>query len=412
MSSSGKTQQLGSVCELISGQHIAAKDYNTSREGIGYLTGPSDFGHLNPMISKWTEHPKKTALEGDILITVKGSGVGKTNVLNHKEVAISRQLVAVRVISANPSYVYAYLLSCFDHLQDLATGAAIPGLSRNQILSLPIVLPPLQEQKRIVAIFDKAFAAIDKAIANTEKNLANARELFESYLNGVFAEPGDDWEEKKLDELIKITHGHAFKSKDFEVSDDNSKPIVLTPGNYSEDAKLKFNSKNTKRLISSIPEGYLFTKGDLTVVMTDLSSKMKILGKPAIIDTNNILHNQRIGKIIFSEDRLKKRFLFYFLQSRIFSDSIKATATGTMVRHTAPKRILANKICFPKDKQEQQKIIVELEELKANAQQLVSIYQQKLTNLQDLKQSILQKAFAGELTASAAAEMVDQQMEN
>ena len=82
---------LGDVCQLISGQHIDAKDYNTEARGIGYLTGPSDFGLLNPIITKWTEHPKIKANRGDALITVKGSGVGKVNLLDEDEVAISRQ---------------------------------------------------------------------------------------------------------------------------------------------------------------------------------------------------------------------------------------------------------------------------------------------------------------------------------
>lgn len=50
------------------------------------------------------------------------------------------------------------------------------------------------EQKRIVAIPDGAFERIDTAIANTQKNLANARELFESYLNNVFSQKGEGWE--------------------------------------------------------------------------------------------------------------------------------------------------------------------------------------------------------------------------
>jgi type I restriction enzyme S subunit len=83
---------LGQLCRLVSGQHIIFKDYNTESRGVGYLTGPSDFGPLNPVISKRTEFPKVKAKSGDILITVKGSGVGKINLLDQDEVAISRQL--------------------------------------------------------------------------------------------------------------------------------------------------------------------------------------------------------------------------------------------------------------------------------------------------------------------------------
>ena len=71
-------QTLRHLCKLISGQHIEAKYYNTASRGIGYLTGPSDFGLLNPVVTKWTEFPKVKAKAGDILVTVKGSGSGKS----------------------------------------------------------------------------------------------------------------------------------------------------------------------------------------------------------------------------------------------------------------------------------------------------------------------------------------------
>jgi type I restriction enzyme S subunit len=114
---------LGDICQLISGQHIDAKDYNTESRGIGYLTGPSDFGPLNPIITKWTEHPKVTALPGDLLVTVKGSGVGKVNLLDVDEVAISRQLMAVRVNGADPRFAYAFLSLKLEHFLALSTGS-------------------------------------------------------------------------------------------------------------------------------------------------------------------------------------------------------------------------------------------------------------------------------------------------
>ena len=71
-----------------------------------------------------------------------------------------------------------------------STGARMPRANMNAVLDFEFLLPPLPEQKRIVAILDEAFAGIATAIANTEKNLANARELFDSYLNAVFTQKG------------------------------------------------------------------------------------------------------------------------------------------------------------------------------------------------------------------------------
>ncbi len=142
--------ELGKICELISGRHVDKDNYNTERRGISYLTGPSDFGPVSPTVSKWTEYPEAKAKRGDILITVKGSGLGSINLLDIEEAAISRQLMAIRVTDANSAYVHTFLLSKFEHFQSLGNGAAIPGISREHVLGLQIPVPPLPEQRSIV----------------------------------------------------------------------------------------------------------------------------------------------------------------------------------------------------------------------------------------------------------------------
>jgi len=284
-------------------------------------------------------------------------------------------------------------------MQRRSTG--IRNLDFNSYKQLQVPMPLLIEQERIVAILDEAFAAIATATVNAEKNLANARKLFESALNRIFSQKGEAWIEKRLGEVVDISHGFAFKGPTFRNSDDESKPIVLTPGNYTENATLLFNQKNTKRLSAPIPERYLFDVGDLTIVMTDLSSKMKILGKPAFIDRPNILHNQRIGRLLFADDSVLPKFVFYYLRTKPVSDAIRATATGTMVRHTAPKRILCNHICFPKQKTEQWRVVAQLESLNDRCEHIEAVYHRELTKLVELKQSLLHEAFTGRLTADA-----------
>lgn len=97
----------------------------------------------------------------------------------------------------------------------LSSGAIVKNISSDLVKKAILPIPPLPKQKRIVEILDEAFSAIDKAKSNAEKNLQNSRELFESYLNKVFANPGGDWEEKSLEEVSIIINGHSFSSKDF-----------------------------------------------------------------------------------------------------------------------------------------------------------------------------------------------------
>jgi type I restriction enzyme M protein len=155
------TAKLADLCTLVSGQHIDRKDYNTERLGIGYLTGPADFGSKHPTVSKWTSHPKVFAEQGDILITVKGSGLGKINLLDLDKVAISRQLMAIRVRKALPEFVYAILRGKYGYIQSLGGGAAIPGITRDDVLQLKIPLPPVTTQQQIVSEIEAEQALVD-----------------------------------------------------------------------------------------------------------------------------------------------------------------------------------------------------------------------------------------------------------
>jgi type I restriction enzyme S subunit len=179
-------QPLSSLCELISGQHIDAKDYNLDKKGVGYLTGPSDFGFTNPIVTKWTEHPKRIAKRGDILVTVKGSGVGKINLLNGADVAISRQLMAVRATAADVSYLYAFLSTNFNHFQSLSKGAAIPGISREDVLDLMCPMPPPGEQQKIVKLIQAVAEETQRLTSIYRRKLAALEALKKSLLHQAF----------------------------------------------------------------------------------------------------------------------------------------------------------------------------------------------------------------------------------
>ncbi len=103
-----------------------------------------------------------------------------------------------------------------------------------------------------------------------------------------------------------------------------------------------------------------------------------------------------LGGLLFN-DCIEKRFLYYFMTSETFLKNIKGSATGTMVKHTAPKRILSNIIPFPHDRKQQLMIVAKFDALRDEIQRLESIYRQKLTALDTLKKSLLHQAFQGEL---------------
>lgn len=147
-----------------------------------------------------------------------------------------------------------------------------------------------------------------------------------------------EWVVSKLQDYIKVEHGFAFEGQYFtDTPNDN---VLVTPGNFRIGGGFKADKE--KYYSGPIPEEYILSCDDLIVTMTDLSKQADTLGFPALVpgdDGRTYLHNQRIGKVIFLDKRLNKHFLYYLLCSRDYRNEILASATGTSIKHTAPRRI-------------------------------------------------------------------------
>ena len=380
--------KLRQLCHLISGQHIEAKNYNTDMRGVGYLTGPSDFGPIHPVISKWTEHPKIKAKTGDILITVKGSGVGKINLLDRNEVAISRQLMAVRVTKADPRFVHLFLSSTFDHFQSLSTGAAIPGISRDQVLGLEIAIPPLPEQQRIVGILDEAFDGIATAKANAEKNLQNARALFESHLQSVFSQRSDDWVETTIGEHI---HFIDYRGKTPKKTESGLRLIT------AKNVKMGYVQETPAEFIA--PAGYdaWMTRGIPRMGDVLFTTEAPLANVAQLETDEKVAFAQRIIIMQSDKTKLDSTFLKYLLLSGPIQQRIRAKGTGATVQGIKASLLKLIEISFPAEVSVQRRLVAKLDALSAETQRLESIYQQKLAALEALKKSLLHQAFSGQL---------------
>ena len=208
MSEGWEIKKLGDVCEVIAGQSPKSQFYNEDKVGLPFYQGKKEFQKKyigEP--TKWTSKITKEALEDDILMSVRAP-VGPVNFSTQK-CCIGRGLAAIRSSELiDKDYCFYYLQSKEDELIG-NSGAVFNSINKTQIGNIPIPIPPLQEQKQIVAILDKAFAAIDQAQVNIERNIENAIELFQSKLNAIFNPPKPEalegWEKKTLGEICEKT---------------------------------------------------------------------------------------------------------------------------------------------------------------------------------------------------------------
>jgi len=154
------------------------------------------------------------------------------------------------------------------------------------------------------------------------------------------------WPTVTFGDLLQVKHGFAFKGEFFS---DNPGEVVLTPGNFEAEGGLKFRSEKDRSYAGPYPADFRLSAGDLIVVMTDLTQEARILGSAAFVpDAITCLHNQRLGKIVnLDTARLDRRFAYYIFNSRGFREAVKATASGSTVKHTAPGRICAYSFNLP-----------------------------------------------------------------
>lgn len=295
-----------------------------------------------------------------------------------------------------PKYFY-YALTSESYKQfisELSDGANINNLKFSQLERFEIPVPSIEEQQRIVAILDEAYAGIATATANAEKNLQNSRELFESTLQSVFAEKGEDWVDSPLSELCSIKHGFAFKSQFFTSEGDY---VLLTPGNFYEAGGYRDREEKQKYYVGEIPNDFILRKGDFLIAMTEQAAGL--LGSSIIVpESNKFLHNQRLGLVrVYPGVEWNNEFFFHQFNTREFRKAVHDSASGVKVRHTSPRKLGDITVSFPKSEKDQKHIADRLDELYAETQRLGKIYKKKLIELVELKQSILQKAFAGEL---------------
>ena len=254
--------------------------------------------------------------------------------------------------------------SAYDQLDRYITGATgIIHISNSGIKHLEIPIPPFQEQQRIVAILDDAFTAIAKAKANAEQNLKNAKELFESYLNTV------DAEKTSLGDLVEIKTG---KLNSNAMVDGGKYPFftcsreIFAINNYAFDCEAILLAGNN-------------ASGDFNV--KHYNGKFNAYQRTYVITINE-------------KQKILYRYLYFQLLKSL--KEFKEMSVGANTRFLKLGMIQGIQITLP-SLEAQQTIVQKLDALSVETKKLEEIYEQKISDLDELKKSVLQKAFSGEL---------------
>ena len=370
------------VSNVLTGKHNA----NHSKKDGKYRFYTCAYEHLFCDTKKF---------KGECLIFPgNGANVGEVFYFDGEFDAYQRTYV-IFDIKINARYLHYHMLLYWRELgTKLQYGSATNFIKIGNFQDYEVSVPPKNQQKQIVATLDKAFAAIDTAKANAEQNLQNAKELFESYLQNVFSTKGDDWEERTLgkvtskigsgatprggkasykEEGISLirsmnVHDFYFKKKNLAFIDDKQADALSNVTLQEKDVLLNITGASIARCCM-IPKEYL----------------------PARV-------NQHVSIIRVKKDIINPVFLASLLTSKYFKDQILEIGEQGATRQAITKVQLENfYISYPKEMEEQEKVVQNINLIKAETKKLEAIYTQKIVDLEEMKKSVLQKAFSGQL---------------
>lgn len=276
-----------------------------------------------------------------------------------------------------------------DRISATSTGARMPRANMNEVMRFDIPLPPLEEQKRIVAVLDQAFAALDRARAHAEANLADSEKLLERAIGSVFtSSEAEGWDSAPLVSLANINYGYTAKSNPEPVGPKLLRITDIQEGEVNWET-VPFCMVNDREI-----RKFSVIDGDLVFARTGATTGKSLLlkGPPNAVCASYLIRLRLKG------GSLTPDFLNYFFQSDKYWDEVRRGISGSTQGGFNASKLGAMIVPVP-PAERQAELVWKLTNIKYTAKRARSEYEYKLKNIDNLRQSLLQKAFSGRLTA-------------
>jgi type I restriction enzyme S subunit len=396
---------LGNLCTVFAdGDWIESKDQSlggirliqTGNIGEGQF---KDRGEKARYVSEGTFSRLRCTeiFEGDCLISRLPDPVGRSCILpdtgERMITAVDCTIVRFNKTRFLPKF-FNYYSQSSEYLVAVdseTTGTTRSRISRSKLAQTPVPVPPLTEQQRIVAILDAAFADLAQAKANAEKNLANAKELFSSELNSIFTRKGEGWVEKILGDLATFRNGINFTKTS------NGKPIkILGVKDFQSNFWMPQKELDTVTPDGIVPDADTLNENDLVFVRSN--GNPELIGRCVLVGkiSERTTHSGFTIRARLHSKEISPRFLCHLLKSGKTRKEMIEGGNGVNIKSLNQGTLSRLSVSLP-SLNEQATIIEQLGHLQAETQHLESLYQRKLIALDELKQSLLQKAFSGDL---------------
>jgi type I restriction enzyme, S subunit len=392
---------LGEVCsikppkaeartKLADGDKVSFAPMEDLGIGVKYLQ-PHRTRHLGEVRGSYTYFADGDVLLAKITPCFENGKLGVARSLTNGVGFGSSEFIVLRPAPTLDAEFLYYYLARPTFLEEGArtmTGAVgHKRVTKEFIESYPIPLPPLAEQRRVVAILDEAFECIATAKANAEKNLQNARKLFTNHLEQIFSEPASTWRRVALESIGATQTGSTPKSSEPENLGDFL-PFVK-PGDFNRDGSITFDNEG------------LSESGARKARRVQANSALMVcigatIGKAGFSE-REIATNQQVNAWTPTTDTSAK-FIYYQMTTSDFQRRVRQSAGQATLPIINKSKWSALTVLVPPTLEEQSKIVTDLDTFLAESMNLEAVYERKLIVLDELKKSLLHQAFTGALT--------------
>ena len=338
------------------------------------------------------EDKRTCAREGDVLLTIVGT-IGRTCVLTREDTNITFQR-SVCVIKPKPelnSFFLSYQLQFKNkEINEQANGAAQKGFYLKQVERLPIAIPSLPEQQRIVDNLDREFAKIDALKANAEKSLQAAKDLFQATTDTMMS--NGQWRELTIGEIAKIKGGKRVP-KGYKLEKEPTAHRYIRVADFTDLGTIRTESVLyiSDEVYKSI-KAYTISSKDVYISIAGTIGKSGII--PDTLDGANLTENA--CKLVLGPN-FYNRFVFFATKTSSFKKQVETLTMQAAQPKLALTRLATIRVRVPSSIKEQETIVERLDGIADTIALLQDNYQKTLTLCDDLKQALLRKAFSGDL---------------